>query len=359
MEDYGMPGYLGNVRGMAWYLAPDGKGGGTPRKGAAPKGTRPSKGTPAKGAKPAKQAAPPAKAVGGDDDDDEDTDEDEDEDIDEDIEEETDEDIDEDDDEEDEEEEEDEEKPARGVKPKAPKKVKVSAQELKELREKAQASEQSERARAKAQERAAREREDRIAAKDGVKALERARKRLQRDIDSRDEEINTLRDRENALTGKLAAVALSSGLRDAIDSVLEERGQKLRKGALSHIREAIRGRFDVTDDDEDESGVLIVHKETNQTLQDFLTEAFDTDEYELFLEDVDTKAKAAREERTPRTPVQGTHKPTGNGKGGKGGKDEPGKKLSYAASYKERVKEAEEAMGVKSAIGIRPQPKKE
>lgn len=360
--NFGIPQFMGFMRGYPTLFAPDkgaGAGGGKPKAregkglrragagaGAGGKGKPPARGKPAPKEPPSR--TPP------DEEEDIEEEADEEEDIEEEDVDEEDEETDDDeeeieaeeeeaDEEEADEEDDDDQKKSKGGDKKKPKLVRVPADELKRLRAREQETENAEKKAARARARAATEREEKIAEKNASKALNMARKRLQRDIDQRDDTISTLRARNERLEARLNGAAISTGLHDALDAVMEERGQRLRKGAIRHISKSIAGQFEVHESEDDEE-IQIVHRETGESLEDFLAEALDTDEYSLFVED----SGEARERETPSRP-KGTHKGTSRA----AAKDDAEGRPSYAGAYHKRVKQLEKQEGVKPAIGLR------
>lgn len=343
MNEFGMPQFMGFMRGHPAMLMPDrgasSGGGGKPRGGKPARGLSRDKG----GGKAAKGGRAPRETPSRTPPDDEDEldlmAEDEEEELDE-------EELDEEaEDEAEDEEEQDKSKSRDDDKKKKPKMVRVPVDQWRKLQDQRKAAEDADRKAARARARAAQEREEKIAEKDSRRALELTRKRLQRDIDRRDEELDDLRGRNERIAGRLGSLALDSGLRDAIDAVMEERGQELKKGSLPHIKKSIAGQFEIVDSDDDDE-VVIVHKETGESLADFLATAFDSDEYNLFIkESGGDKGKGERP-----AGAKGTHRAPAEARARK---ERPDKRPSYSEAYHLRVKELQDQEGVKPAIGLR------
>lgn len=224
--------------------------------------------------------------------------------------------------------------------PKGPKLVTVTAQELKALREKAQAAEQAEKKQAKSAERLAAEREERVAKEDAAKGLDLARKRLQREIDRRDDELGQLREQVQAYEARLKGLALSQGVAAALESVLAEKQARLKKGALKHINNDLRGQVELEDDDAVEGGFRLVHRDSGQPLGDYLATRFEDDDYALFLD-----GGQPTKPPTPAVP-RGTNRPT------PAPAQAPAQQPTYAEIYKRALNERATAPGVRPPRGV-------
>src|SRR5205085_6157289 len=189
----------------------------------------------------------------------------------------------------------------------------------------------------------------------GAKALEMRTKRLQRDIDRKDDEIKQLKDRESSLYGRLSGRILDSGFRDAVESYLKDNDLKLRKGALALIRKDLGIRGDVAGDfevrEDDDGEFEIVHKETGENISEVLAKKFDSEDYALFLDEGEktTGDKGAAVRGTARTDRAGGD---GDDKGKGKGKDKDKGKPSYSEAYKARMTELESAEGIRPAMGL-------
>jgi hypothetical protein len=304
--------------------------------------------------KAAARAAARASATGDDEEEDEeDIDEDEEDDVDDDEDDEDEEEDDtletedeeEDEDEEDEEEDEDKSKKSKDKdksKSKKPKTRTLTEAEYRRLKAQARETEEERKRSEKAKSRAAAEREEKVAAKDGVKALELARKRLNRELDRRDAELEKLRSHNETLSNRYSSQLIKDEFDEVLSSVLSEREMELRKGALKHVRAAYRGEFEAQEDDDGE--FTVVHRETGQALDEFLAEIVDDEDFGVFLKD--DEGETPRGERKA-AKVRGTAKGERRGKEEKEDKDK-----SYSQRYKDRMKELQEAGGFRPARGL-------
>jgi hypothetical protein len=310
------------VAGAAYrvLLAPDGEAGGTgadSKEGIieppAPGAPRPGKGKGKAAEKPpekpaAKPKARPKAQAAADDDDDEDAAADDDDD----------EDAAADDDEE------DAAKPAAKPAPKGrPKKVEVSAKELKDLQEKARRFDDSEAERARKADERAREREDATAATDPVKALDSARRRHEKQIADKDKRISELEAERDDFSGRYLAGVVRSAIGDTLGEALEEAGASLRPGARVRLMRELADRFEAVPDEDstDPRALVVVDRESGEPAAKSIPKLIKEKDYELFL-DFGDQTTHPPTGRRPRTPAQPTAKPN-----------------SYSATYKQQLRE--------------------
>lgn len=218
--------------------------------------------------------------------------------------------------------------------------VPVSRAELRKLREAAKTAETAEERRLQAAARLASEREDKIAAQDGAKALDLARKRLQRDLDARDETIRGLGERLQRTSGTLDRLVMAAAFAEAAEEVTAARKARLRKGSLKHIVSSLSNRFEVVEDEEQPGEFVVLDRRSGETVAEVLDAEFDKDEFALFLEATEAPSEPARPRGTNRSA------------GGPNGKRE--KPLDYVDLWKQREAKARETQGVEPAQGLRP-----
>jgi hypothetical protein len=334
---------------------------GTKRTG---KGTTPSKGSERTGKRPGSSGGKVARSSADDDDDDIDDDiDDDDDDIDDDDDDDMDDDDEDiDDDDEDEDEDEDEQTRTKPSKPAArkgkPSRVSLSKREVADLRAKADAAEKAERSRKSAREQALREKEEKVAAKDGLRALELQRKRLNRDLTERDERINKLSSRNEQLESRLRETALSVGFGDAVQESLERLELRPRKGAMSHIHKSLSSRFDAIERDDRPGDYEIVDRETGEPIDEVIDDILESKEFELFF---DSDQSETAETRTPRKEmdIRGGHRSGRNSKGDKGKRSGKDGKPPFVDAYKKRMEDMMENGGYEPALGLRPPSKSE
>jgi hypothetical protein len=236
----------------------------------------------------------------------------------------------------------------KGVKPKL---ISISDKELRELKRKAGEAETAAQLSEKRKDQIAREREDKKAAKDGVKALEMARGRMQRILNKTESTLEATTAERDKYRDLYVGRAFNEGFDAAVSEVAAEREVRLRPKAMKHIRATFRDRFEPVEDDDGE--ISIVEKETGKHITDALADLVESDDFDLFRADAGEPeaAEGGAEDREDRKParVAGTHKRPGgvtpNGK-------DKGKKPTYASAYKERRRELEENEGVKPGFGL-------
>jgi hypothetical protein len=325
---------------------------GTKRTG---KGTAPPKGTERTGKRPGSSGGKVTRSAADDDDDDDDDEIEDEDDDDMDVEDDDDEEIEDEDDDDDEDEDDDEEesrtKPSKPpVRKGKPAHVSLSKREVADLRAKADAAEKAEQSRRKAREQAQREKEEKVAAKDGVRALELQRKRLNRDLSERDDRINKLSSRNEQLEARLRENALSAGFGAAIRESLDRLELRPRKGAISHIHRSLSSRFDAIERDDRPGDYEVVDRETGEPIDDVIDEILESTEFELFFDASDNstqETKPARKEMD----IRGGHRSGRNSKGKRAGKEE---KPSFTEAWKKRMEDMQENGEYEPAMGLTP-----
>jgi hypothetical protein len=236
----------------------------------------------------------------------------------------------------------------KGVKPKL---VSISHKELRELKRKAGEAENAEKLSQKRRDQIAREREEKIAAKDGAKALELARKRMQRTLNEKEVSLEAATAERDKYRDLYVGRAFNEGFDAAVIDTAAEREVRLRPKAMKHIRNSFKDRFEPVEDEEGE--ISIVEKGSGKHISDVLADLIESDDFEMFRADEGeseaTEGETATEVGRKPARVAGAHKRPGgvtpNGK-------DKGKKPTYASAYKERRRELEENEGVKPGFGL-------